>query len=111
VRAGIDVAHGSIPIERSHAAVFLVSGGDDRVSRPGASTLMGDLLIDQLKRSKHPYPYEHLSYTDAGHSFGMFFLPGSILASGGGTPQGNAAAVAHSTPRMLAFLKENLVRR
>ncbi len=111
LRAGIDTGHGSIPIERSHAAVFLVSAGDDKVSRAGAATVMGDLLIDRLKQSKHPYPYEHLSYANAGHSFGMFFLPGPILASGGGTPQGNGAAVAHATPRMFAFLKKNLVRR
>ncbi len=111
LRAGIDPAHGSIPIERSHAAIFLASAGDDWISRARAATVMGDLLIDRLKQSKYPYPYQHLSYAHAGHIFGMFFLPGPILASGGGTPQANAAAVADSTPRMLAFLKENLVRR
>ncbi len=108
LRAGIDTAHGSIPIERSHAAVFLVSGGEDRVSRPGASTLMGDLLIDRLKQSKHPYPYEHLSYANAGHSFGMFFLPGPIVAGGGGSPEGNARAGADSTPKLFSFLRQNL---
>ncbi len=111
LRAGIDPAHGSIPIERSHAAIFLASAGDDWISRARAATVMGDLLIDRLKQSKYPYPYQHLSYAHAGHIFGMFFLPGPILASGGGTPQANAAAVADATPRMLAFLKENLSRR
>jgi dienelactone hydrolase len=38
LRAGVAVAGGSIPIERSHAAVFLVSGGADTVSRTGMST-------------------------------------------------------------------------
>jgi dienelactone hydrolase len=111
LRAGIDPAHGSIPIERSHAAIFLASAGDDWISRGRAATVMGDLLIDRLKQFRYPYPYQHLSYAHAGHMFGMFFLPGPILAEGGGTPRANAAAGADSTPRMLAFLKQNLSKR
>jgi dienelactone hydrolase len=113
LRARVDVAGGSIPIERSRAAVFLDSGGKDTISRPGASTLMGDLLIDRLRRSKHPYPYVHLSYPDAGHTFGMMYLPGPIAASGGGTEEANVKAGADSTPRLFAFLARNLrnVRR
>jgi dienelactone hydrolase len=113
LRAGVDVAGGSIPIERSQAAVILISGDADAISRPGASTLMGDLLLDRLRRSNHPHPYVHLSYHDAGHTFGMLYLPGPIVASGGGTAEANATAVADSTARLFAFLEQNLrnVRR
>jgi hypothetical protein len=63
---GVGVAGGSIPIEQSRAAVFLTSGSADTISRPGAAILMGDLLIERLRRSKHPYPNVHLSYPEAG---------------------------------------------
>jgi hypothetical protein len=74
---------------------------------------MGDLLLDRLRRSNHPHPYVHLSYHDAGHTFGMLYLPGPIVASGGGTAEANATAVADSTARLFAFLEQNLrnVRR
>ena len=108
LRAGVDVAGGSIPVERSRGAVLLVSGGADTISRPGASTLMGDLVIDRLRRSKHRYPSMHLSYPDAGHSLGMLILPGPMASSGGGSPEGNVRAGMDSTPKIFAFLRRNL---
>jgi len=98
----------AIPIERSRAAVLLISGRDDAIWPKGAVTVMGDLIVERLARHKHPYAYQHLSYADAGHSFGMFYFPGPIIASGGGTPAGNANAGVDSTLKLWAFLKRNL---
>ena len=104
---GMDSYAAAAFASRGYAA-FLDSGGADTISRPGASTLMGDLLIDRLRRSKHPYPYVHLSYPDAGHTFGMAYLPGPIAATGGGTAEANVKAGADSTTRLFAFLERNL---
>jgi dienelactone hydrolase len=98
----------SIPIQRSIASVLLSSGEADSVWPKGAVTVMGNLIIERLSEYKHPYPYEHLSYADAGHSFGMFYLPGPIIASGGGSAAGNARAGADYGAKLWAFLRQNL---
>jgi dienelactone hydrolase len=98
----------AIPIERSRAAVLLVSGQEDAVWPKGAVSVMSDLIVERLAQHKHPYAYEHLSYPNAGHSFGLAYLPGPIVASGGGTPAGNAKAGADLAPKVWAFLQKHL---
>jgi len=98
----------AIPIERSRAAILLISGLDDAVWPKGAATVMGDLIVERLAQHKHPFPYVHLSYPEAGHSFGMFYFPGPIVAGGGGSAEGNAKAGRDSTPKLFAFLRRNL---
>jgi hypothetical protein len=50
-------------MERSRTAILLISGGADTISRPGASTLMGDLLIERLKRASYRRPLVRFGMT------------------------------------------------
>lgn len=98
----------AIPIERSQAAYFLVTGSDDRIWPRGAAPVMAEMVVARLAAHRHSFPVEHWTYARAGHSIGMFQLPGPILSGGGGLPEANATAVADLTPRLFAFLKKHL---
>ena len=98
----------AIPVEESRAAMFLVSGGEDRVWPIKVGPFMGDMIVARLKAHKSRPHVEHWSYPGAGHSIRMFYLPGTILSGGGGTPEANAAAVADLAPRLFRFLRRYL---
>ena len=55
-----------IPVERINCPILLMSGTDDR-SWP--SDEMARELVDRPKRTRFRFPYEHLSYPNAGHAF------------------------------------------
>lgn len=98
----------AIQVEKSRAAMFLVSGGEDRVWPIKVAPVMGDLIVARLEARQYPFPVEHWSYPGAGHSIRTFYLPGAILSGGGGAPEANAAAVADLGPRLFVFLGRNL---
>jgi dienelactone hydrolase len=107
-RAGGTANEAAIPVEESLAAMFLVSGGEDRVWPIKVAPLMGEMIVARLKAHQYRFPVEHWSYPAAGHSIRMFYIPGPMLSGGGGTPKANAAAMADLTPRLFGFLKRYL---
>jgi hypothetical protein len=107
-RAAGTANEAAIPVEESLAAMFLVSGGEDRVWPIKVAPLMGEMIVARLKAHQYRFPVEHWSYPAAGHSIRMFYMRGPILSGGGGTPKANAAAMADLTPRLFGFLKQYL---
>jgi dienelactone hydrolase len=91
------VERATIQVEKIKAPVLLISGKDDRV---WPSALMAEMIATRLRQNQHPYRFQHLSYENAGHSFG---LPGMR-----GTAAGNAQAAAQSWLAMLEFLGREL---
>jgi len=105
----------AIPVGRIAGPALLISGEDDAL---WPSALMGDMVLERLRRAGHPYPDTHLRYPDAGHLVGYPYLPTTVNArrhpavgralAYGGTPAGAARANADSWPRVLAFLRDTL---
>jgi dienelactone hydrolase len=104
------VESAAIPVENTNAAILLVSGKDDRIW-PAAD--MAEMVVNRLEDRQRPFPFRHLSYEAAGHSFGLPNLPRRDPPSDGippgGTRQGNALAATQSWKAMLKFLQEALV--
>lgn len=98
-----DTANVEIPAENIHGPVLLLSGKDDR---KWPSYLMATRLMERLQRHGHPYADRHLSYDGAGHWIPCEYLPtaGSKHGMIGGTPEGTAAALSDSWPKVLLFL-------
>ena len=102
----------TIPVEQINGPILLISGKDDQI---WPSSVLSEIAMDRLRENDHPYPYEHLSYEEAGHIIGLPYWPttgwGIInpltgeLFNTGGTPQSDAAASADSWQRLLAFLE------
>src|SRR4030095_13395329 len=55
-------------IHVENGAVLLISGKDDRV---WPSAPMADRIVARLREHRHLFAYRHLSYDQAGHSFGL----------------------------------------
>jgi len=71
--------------------------------------MMATRIMERLRRNKHSYADEHLSYDDTGHSIPCEYLPTAgdrqkMKLMIGGTPQGAANAQADSWPKILRFL-------
>jgi len=106
------VAAAAIPVERSQAAILLISGQDDQM---WPSARIAAMVVERLAQHHYPYPVQHLSYPNAGHWIGMPFFPASTtyghhaingeLHAYGGTVAGNAFAMADSWGQILQFLK------
>jgi dienelactone hydrolase len=108
-----------IPVEKIKAPILLMSAMDD-CSWPSA--LMADQIVARLKAKDFPFPYENLSYADAGHGFYaahdsedpwfvkiyMRYMDPSIDKQLGGTTAGNSAAQKDSWTRTLVFLHKYL---
>ncbi|MCI0744361.1 MAG: alpha/beta fold hydrolase [Verrucomicrobia subdivision 3 bacterium] len=103
------VENATIHVEKIRAAILLISGKDDRV---WPSAPMAERIVARLREHRHAFTYRHLSYDNAGHSFGLPNQPRTNDATGtfkmGGTPAGNAAAAADSWKAMLEFLETEL---
>lgn len=107
-----------IPLERSSAAVLLLSPEDDAVL---PSALMGRQLEMRLKRAGFRRPFLHRTYPGAGHMIGSDLLPdlptsvrhtfhplARFPIAYGGTARGTAEAIRVSWREMLEFLGEHL---
>jgi dienelactone hydrolase len=106
------VERATIPVEKVRGAILLISGKDDCV---WPSAPMAERIIARLRDHRHPFTYRHLSYENAGHSFGLPNQPptnddGETFKMGG-TPAGNAAAAASSWKATLKFLDTELRKR
>ena len=106
------VENATIHVEKTHSAILLISGKDDRV---WPSAPMAERIVARLREHQHTFSYRHLSYDNAGHRFGLPNQPRTNDATGtfkmGGTPAGNAAAAANSWKAMLEFLDTELRNR
>jgi len=103
------IERATIHVEKIQGAVLLISGKDDRV---WPSTQMAEMIVTRLRDSGHPRTFQHISYENAGHSFG---LPGAAQTTNrtevfkmGGTATGNAQAAARSWQATLEFLDREL---
>lgn len=101
-----DTASAEIPVENIHGRILLLSGKDDQI---WPSYMMATRIMERLRRNKHSYADEHLSYNATGHSIPCEYLPTAgerqkMKLMIGGTPQGAANAQADSWPRILRFL-------
>ncbi|PJJ60290.1 acyl-CoA thioester hydrolase/BAAT C-terminal domain-containing protein [Hymenobacter chitinivorans] len=65
-------AAAGIPLERSKAAVLLLSGSQDEV---WPATLMCEQLMARLQAARYARPYSHLNYPELGHLLNEKFLP------------------------------------
>jgi dienelactone hydrolase len=93
-----------IAVERIRGPIMLVSGAADTGLAGTTATSGCDQAMRRLELFGVKYPHEHLDYPDAGHDIAEP-PPYAGTAEGGGTPAGNAAAIADSWPRSLAFLR------
>jgi dienelactone hydrolase len=100
----------TIHVENIDGSVLLISGHDDAL---WPSTSFSRKVVERLNAYGHSYPYDHLSYKNAGHGIRYPY----ILTTGstetdryelGGTPAGNAHAAADSWPRVLDYLTQAL---
>jgi dienelactone hydrolase len=106
----------SIPVERTHGPVLLISGEDDGV---WPSEMMAEAVVARLKHSHFPYAVEHLKYAHAGHRAGRpEVVPvwhGRVVnpTSGreenlGGSVKGDAESSLDAIPKVLEFLRRSL---
>jgi dienelactone hydrolase len=106
------VERAAIPVENMHGALLLISGKDDRV---WPSSSMAEQIVARLRAHKFAFTCRHLSYVNAGHTFGLPNRPRTNDATGtlkmGGTPAGNAEAAVHSWQAVLQFLDTELRNR
>ena len=109
----------TIPVEKSRAALLLLSGGDDQ-TWPAAE--MAALLENRLKTKGYPYPVRNVIYPTAGHRLTLFqesyplvsnllFRSFPLTTQGqpnwfalGGTYWGNVRAQRAARREMLTFL-------
>jgi dienelactone hydrolase len=109
------IRQATIPVERINGAVLLISGEDDQM---WPSTRMAQISMARLREHNFPHPYEHLSYSGAGHGIGIPYTPQTmievrhpvdgVLYTFGGNPESNAHATVDSWRRVTHFLRENL---
>ncbi|MBI4279728.1 MAG: acyl-CoA thioesterase/BAAT N-terminal domain-containing protein [Armatimonadetes bacterium] len=108
----------AIPVERIRGPVLLISGHDDQL---WPSPVFSELVIKRLSERRHPYPFRHLCYENAGHSVGPPpYLPTTVTQSrhpirdivllSGGDTRGNATAKAQGWAEVLRFLGEHFGR-
>ena len=107
------VEQATIPVERTHGPILLVSGQDDQI---WPSSILAEIVIRRLQQYGHPYSFHHLSYEAAGHAIYIpyspttqieFMHPNGVHYTGGGSPRANSEAGADAWRHVLAFLEES----
>src|SRR5262245_29583130 len=66
------VERATIPVEKIRGPVQLVSGGDDQM---WPSSDLTDIALRRLETHRHPFPFRHLKYPDAGHTILVPYWP------------------------------------
>jgi len=105
----------TIPVEKINGPILIISGEDDQLI---PSDVFGDIIMDRLRESNHPYHFEHICYEGAGHSLAYINTPATrrkfslkymdIGLAIGGSPEDTARSKYDSWPRILEFLEESL---
>jgi dienelactone hydrolase len=103
----------TIPVERIKGPVLMVSGRDDQL---WPSFDLVEIARRRLEEHNHPWPFEHISYPDAGHAIAPPYAPTTATTivhpvnrrtyALGGTPKGQIEANAAYWRRTLDFLAE-----
>ncbi len=89
------VEKATIPVEKIGGPVLLASGTDDQL---WPSEFMADALCKRFKEKGFAHRYEHLKYTEAGHTLNEYFMMG-------GTSEGNRKARLDLADQMLRFIR------
>jgi dienelactone hydrolase len=116
VRNPAAMMQASIPVERTHGPVLLISGEDDGV---WPSAMMAKAVVARLKHYHFPYAVEDLKYAHAGHRagrpeivptwHGMVRNPTSGREENpGGNAKGDAQSSLDAIPKVLEFLRQSL---
>jgi dienelactone hydrolase len=104
----------SIPVERIQGPVLLISASDDGM---WDSTAYSETAADRLRRSDHPYPWEHVVMKGAGHTiagapgapFTTSTTPGpGVVFEMGGEPSITTAAREAAWDLTVAFFDQHL---
>ena len=66
------VERATIPVEKIRGPVQLVSGGDDQM---WPSSDLADIALRRLETHRHPFPFRHLKYPEAGHTILVPYWP------------------------------------
>jgi dienelactone hydrolase len=107
------VERATIAVERIKGPVLMASGRDDQI---WPSFELAKIAWRRLEAHNHPWPFEHISYPDAGHVMVPPYEPTTATTSVhpvtretyalGGTPKGQIEANVASWRRILDFLAE-----
>ena len=107
------VERATIPVERTHGPILLVSGHDDQI---WPSSILAEIAIRRLHQHGPIYPFRHLSYKGAGHAIYIPYSPttqieyrhpNGVHYTGGGSPRANSEAGVDAWRRVLDFLEES----
>jgi len=111
------VERATIAVERIRGPVLMVSGRDDHV---WPSFELAEIARRRLEGHNHPWPFEHISYPDAGHGTVPPYAPTTATTivhpvtgraiTFGGTPKGQIEANVAYWRRTLDFLAEAAAR-
>lgn len=107
----------AIEVEKTNGPILMISGDEDGVWR---SSMMAGLVVSRLKAAHFPYEVQHLKYAHAGHSAGRPDITPAWHEgvrqplSGremdlGGSPRGDAESSLDAMPKVLDFLRRNLL--
>jgi dienelactone hydrolase len=96
-----------IPVEKAGGPILLVSSRADQL---WPATEMGERVLRRVKSKGSPVRVEHLVYDEASHVLPDAWLPPSYGGSLGGTAAGTMSAYRDFWPRVVAFLRDALVR-
>jgi dienelactone hydrolase len=112
------VERATIPVEKIRGPVQLVSGVDDQM---WPSSDLADIALRRLETHRHPFPFRHLKYPEAGHTILVPYWPlaelrvlrlarvvgaQDHLLFQGGTAKADAEAGIDAWRDLLAFLDE-----
>jgi dienelactone hydrolase len=107
------VERATIPVQLIKGPVLMVSGRDDQI---WPSFELAEIARRRLEAHNHPWPFEHISYPDAGHGMVPPYAPTTATTlvhpvnrrtyARGGTPKGQIEANVASWRRTLDFLAE-----
>ena len=78
--------------------------------------MLADMVMERLKKAKHPFPDRHLAYKGAGHFFPLPNLPATVNTmfdpdskieiALGGDAEHTAAAAVNSWAQIVKFLNK-----
>jgi len=118
VEKATNVQAATIPVEKTRGPILLISAQADGV---WPSKELAEISVRRLREREFPFPFDHLSYEDAGHAFRFPFRPTTVsdvkpsqspmVMRLGGTPAGNARAAREAWSRVLAFYRETIGRQ
>ena len=102
------VEQATIPIERIHGQVLLISGKEDRV---WGSPIMAQRIMDRAQQFDRAGSFSNISYEGAGHNIREPYRPTPAQSRLGGTAEAHARAEQDSWQKILAFLERTLEKR